>query len=105
MCGKTRCLMKYGNVSTQKVPFWARNEQKIIEIIGWYGTIAIVSAYALSSFGMLRSSDFLYQLLNFTGAIGIVIDAFSKKDYQPGVLNVIWAVIALVAVVKILFVH
>lgn len=78
---------------------------KIIEIVGWYGTIAIVGAYALSSFGVLRSTDLLYQLLNFTGAIGIVAETLSKKDYQPGVLNIIWSLIALIAILKILVVH
>jgi hypothetical protein len=75
---------------------------KLIEIFGWYGTIAIVAAYALISFGLLSSENIWYQILNCTGAIGIVIISFSKKTYQPGVLNLIWTVIALVAIVKIL---
>lgn len=76
--------------------------KKIIdEIIGWYGTCAIVLAYALVSFGVLPASTFLYQILNGTGALGIVYISFKKKAYQPGVLNVIWAIIATVAIIKI----
>ena len=74
----------------------------ITEVVGWYGTVAILGAYALVSFEIVEPTSFLYQVLNGTGAIGIVIISFSKKAYQPGVLNLIWAVIALIAIVKIL---
>jgi len=72
------------------------------EIIGWYGTIAIVLAYALSSFGILNPDNLIYQLLNATGALGIVLISLRKKAYQPGVLNIIWTVIALIAIIKII---
>lgn len=76
---------------------------KISEIVGWYGTIAIVTAYGLSSFNIISSQSFLYQLLNVTGAIGIAIISLRKKVYQPAVLNAIWTAIGLVALIKILF--
>ncbi|HLD20169.1 MAG TPA: hypothetical protein VJB93_02915 [Patescibacteria group bacterium] len=78
------------------------NKNIIDEIIGWYGTVAIVSAYALLSFGAIVSESMIYQVLNATGAIGIVFISFKKKTYQPGVLNIIWTIIAIVAMVKIL---
>ncbi len=73
-----------------------------IEIFGWYGAIAIILAYALVSFSFLQATSIWFQLLNATGALGIVTVSFSKKDYQPGVLNIIWTAIALIAIVKIL---
>jgi hypothetical protein len=78
------------------------NNKIIGEIIGWYGTVAIVTAYALLSFGVISSGNIYYQLLNGTGALGIVYISLKKKDYQPGVLNIIWAVIALIAIINIL---
>jgi hypothetical protein len=42
-------------------------------------------------------------MLNGTGALGIVLISFHKRAYQPGVLNIIWTLIALVAIAKILF--
>jgi len=73
---------------------------KIInELIGWYGTCVIVLAYALTSFKILSSSSFLYQMMNLTGALGIVYISFLKKAYQPGVLNIIWAIIAFVSII------
>lgn len=74
-----------------------------MEFGGWYGTAAILGAYALTSFGVLKSTDIWYQLLNLTGAVGIVVISLQKKAYQPGVLNIIWAVIAAVAILKIVF--
>jgi len=74
---------------------------KIIELFGWYGTVAIVGAYALVSFSVIQSNSFLYQFLNLTGAVGIVLISFNKKAYQPAVLNIIWTIIALVAIGKI----
>lgn len=79
-------------------------ENKLMEeIIGWYGTVAIVGAYALSSFNVLSVQSLIYQILNCTGALGIVLISLKKKAYQPGVLNIIWAVIAAIAIVKLLF--
>ncbi len=72
------------------------------EMIGWYGTLAIVSAYALLSFGLIYSNSLIYQILNGTGALGIVYISFKKKAYQPAVLNIIWAIIASIVIIKIL---
>ncbi len=57
--------------------------------MGRYGTCAIVLAYALVSFELLSSSSFLYQIMDGTGALGILHISFKKKAYQPGVLNII----------------
>ena len=77
-------------------------KNKMIEIFGWYGTVAIVLAYALTSFNLLLPDNIWYQILNGTGAVGIVILSFNKKAYQPGILNIIWTVIAIIAIIKIL---
>ena len=75
-------------------------KKAIEETIGWYGTVAIVLAYALVSFGFVPATSIGYQVLNGTGALGIVYISFKKKAYQPGVLNVIWAVIAAIAIAR-----
>lgn len=80
-------------------------KKKFIEAFGWYGTVAIIGAYAFSSFSILNPSDLSYQLLNLTGALGIVVVSFYKKTYQPGVLNLIWTIIALIAIIKIVFIN
>jgi len=76
-------------------------KEKITEILGWYGVVAVVSAYALLSLNIISNNSLLFQGLNLTGAIGITIDALEDKNTQPAVLNIIWALIALIAIIKI----
>lgn len=76
--------------------------KSFFEILGWYGAFAIVLAYGLVSFSVIKSTDFFYQLLNLTGALGIVVISLYKKAYQPGVLNIVWSLIALLAIIRIL---
>lgn len=79
------------------------NTKNLIDnIVGWYGTVAIVSAFAMVSYEILTPTSLLYQILNGTGALGIVYISFKKKAYPPGVLNVIWAIIAATAILRIL---
>jgi len=76
---------------------------RFIEIFGWYGTVAIIIAYGLVSFSVFTPTNIWYQLLNGTGALGIVAAALHKKDYQAGILNIVWAIIACITILKILF--
>lgn len=77
-------------------------KKTFINILGWYGALAIIVAYVLVSFSFIQASSLLFQILNGTGAIGIVIISLYKKAYQPAVLNIIWTLIALVAIISIL---
>ena len=79
------------------------NKKYLGEIIGWYGAAAIVVAYALVSFSVITPTDMLYQVLNLTGGIGIIINSFLHKAYPPGILNTIWSIIAIIAILKIIF--
>lgn len=75
------------------------------EIVGWYGTVAIISAYALVSFNIISADSVLYQLLNLTGAIGIIVISLIKKVRQSVVLNAFWLAIAVIALTRILLVR
>jgi hypothetical protein len=78
--------------------------KKASGILGWYGVIATVVAYILVSFLVLSPTSLLYQALNLTGALGVTIETYYRKDYQPFWLNLIWMLIALAAIVA-LFIH
>ena len=75
-----------------------------VSLIGWYGVVATVLAYLLVSFSLMSPTSISYQLLNLTGALGVTIETYVKRDYQPFWLNLIWSLIALVAIVNI-FIH
>lgn len=73
----------------------------LIEIAGWYGAAAVLLAYTLVSFNIISSHSWTYQLLNFTGAVGVLIISYMKRAKQPALLNFVWAVTALVALIKL----
>ena len=73
------------------------------ELVGWYGAAAIVLAYVFVSFSVIDVHSLVYQLLNLTGATGIVVISAIKKTYQPAAVNIIWAVVAAVAILQIAF--
>lgn len=76
--------------------------KNIIEIFGWYGAVAILLAYALISFKIITATGYVYQTLNLTGAIGIIVNSLIKKDFQPAILNIVWAIIALIAMASLI---
>jgi len=77
--------------------------KKLVELYGWYGMAAIILAYALASFSVIKATDVTFQILNGTGALGIVFVSFHKKAYQPAVLNILWTLIAVIAMAKNIF--
>lgn len=76
--------------------------QTMLSILGWYGALTIVLAYFLVSFKVVRADSAAYQLLNLTGALGIVSISLQKRAYQPAFLNIVWTVVAVVALIRLL---
>lgn len=72
-----------------------------IETVGWVSVVLIVLAYALLSFEQIDSGSTTYQAMNLIGAIGIIYHSLAKKDYQPAALNIVWALIAVLALVRL----
>ncbi|MDE2188831.1 MAG: hypothetical protein KGJ35_03870 [Patescibacteria group bacterium] len=77
-------------------------KQHVIGIIGWYGVVATIAAYFLVSFSLLQATSLWYQGLNLTGALGVTIETWVRRDYQPFWLNLIWAIIAAVAIINVI---
>ena len=73
-----------------------------VDLLGWYGTLAILTAYALSSFDLLEKG-LTYQLLNLTGAAGVGLVCWYKRAWQPLGLEVVWGLIAALALMRGLF--
>lgn len=79
---------------SQAIPLWAN-------VLGWYGTLAIVSAYALLSNGVIEEGR-IYHLLNLTGALGVGLVCWLRRTWQPFWLEVVWATIAITALLRLL---
>lgn len=73
------------------------------EILGWYGAVALLLGYALISFGVIPAQGLLYQGMVLTGTAGLVVLSLQKRAYQPALLNAVSCVIAIAAIVLLLF--
>lgn len=73
------------------------------EIIGWYGAIVLLLGYALISFGVIEARGLLYQAMVLTGTFALVILSLHKRAYQPALLNAVSCVIAIIAILTVLF--
>jgi hypothetical protein len=74
----------------------------LAETIGWYGTTAVLGAFALLSFEVIGASSALFQWLNASGAAAIVFISYRKKAYEPATLNIVWCCIALISLARML---
>lgn len=79
------------------------NKNTLFDVLGWYGTFAIMAAYFANSFGILNAHTITYQTLNASGALGIVLVSYVKRAYQPMILNVMWFLIGVVAIASLIF--
>ena len=81
----------------------AKEKKDILgNIVGWYGALAILGAYAAVSFGALSANTFTYQILNATGAAGVSYISLKKRVYQPAFLNITWTIVAIVAIISLI---
>lgn len=72
----------------------------LIETIGWLGSVAIVLAYALNMFKKLSSDSAVYYTLNIGGSVCLVINTLYHHAIPSAVVNVIWILIALIAIFR-----
>lgn len=73
----------------------------LAEFCGWYGMIALIVAYFLVSFGIIDGEGLIFQLMNLTGGVGLLIVAASKGVLQSVILNFFWAAIGVIAIIRL----
>ncbi|MCW5909505.1 MAG: hypothetical protein KIT62_00435 [Cyclobacteriaceae bacterium] len=73
-----------------------------ITALGWIGSVAVISAYALNSLQKIRSDSLSFQLLNLAGALLLIINSVFKEAYPFTFINTVWAAIALVAIFRMI---
>jgi hypothetical protein len=72
-----------------------------VETIGWLASILIVGAFALNSFGKIEATSKSYQFANLIGGICFVINTIYHHAYPSAVVNVVWVIIAISALLKL----
>lgn len=71
-----------------------------IEITGWIGTVLIVGAYFLNINGKIKSNSPVYIMANLAGGILFSVYTYVHRTYPNMVVNIIWVVIAVAALLK-----
>jgi len=75
--------------------------QLLIDILGWIGSVEVILAYGLISAKRVDSSSRLYQWLNLTGAILLILNTYYYGAFPSTLINIIWVVIAIAALSKV----
>lgn len=73
---------------------------QLIEILGWIGSVEVIAAYALNSYQKIKADSWQFQILNLTGAIFLIVNSVYKQAYPFTLINSVWAVIAISALVR-----
>jgi hypothetical protein len=76
--------------------------KSLIDVIGWIGSIEVIAAYALNSYQQLSSDSIIFQVLNLTGGIFLIINTIYHRAYPSAFINVVWVIIASIAIGRIL---
>lgn len=72
----------------------------LAQFFAWLGTISILLGYFLTTVGILPTNDPVYHGLNLIGAIGLISITLPKRVYQSVFLNSVWAITAIVGIIK-----
>ncbi len=71
----------------------------IYDICGWIGMILVLIAYTLLSTGKIKNG-MLYQVLNLFAGLFMAIGLFPKNAWFSFTLQIVWSVVAIVAIIK-----
>jgi hypothetical protein len=75
----------------------------LIDGIGWVGSLCVIIAYGLNSYQKVRSDSMIFYTLNLIGGILLIIYSNYKGAYANTFINVVWVIIAIPAMLKVVF--
>lgn len=70
------------------------------DVVGWIGMILVLVAYILLSTNKIKNG-YTYQILNLVAAVLMAIGLFPKNAWFSFTLQVIWGIVAIIAIAKI----
>lgn len=74
----------------------------IINILGWIGSLLLVTGYWLNSKSIINAQTKTYQFLNIVGSLTLMINTFYYGAYPSSSVNIIWLLMGLYHITKIL---
>jgi hypothetical protein len=77
------------------------HNDQYFERIGWVGFVLIVAAYLCVTIKLVEVSSATYHLMNFVGALCMVVNAKHKGARPLLWLNIVWALVAVVGLLQL----
>jgi hypothetical protein len=75
-------------------------ELSFTDVLGWIGAVEVLTAYLLVSINKVDGKSTVFQLLNLTGAVFLIINTVAVKAYPSAFVNVVWTGIAIYFLVQ-----
>lgn len=72
----------------------------VVDLIGWTGALALLTAYALVSTKRVEGDARSYQLLNAFGGAFLIVNTLYYGSYPSSLVNLVWVTIAMLTMVK-----
>jgi hypothetical protein len=73
-------------------------KKKSFELYGWSGSISVITAYGLTTFG--SDKHLLIDILNLYGSLSIGIMCYKAKVWQATLLEVAWFGVGTYSIIK-----
>jgi hypothetical protein len=73
----------------------------LISLLGFVGAGLILLAYLQVSRGAWQGKSLAFQLVNLFGALALVLYSIALTAYANVLLNVVWLVVAFIALVQL----
>ncbi|HYF70591.1 MAG TPA: hypothetical protein VD884_20790 [Ohtaekwangia sp.] len=74
----------------------------VLELLGWTGSLLVLTAYGLNSYQKIKSDSTLFYTINIAGGILLTVYAYYKDASANIFINLVWIAIALPGLVKVL---
>ncbi len=76
------------------------SKKTIIISIGWIGTILLIGAYTLNSFGFLTSTGPIYAGINILAGVCLGIRVYADRNWSNLILEFFWISIAFANMIR-----
>src|SRR3990167_693998 len=71
------------------------------ELIGWIGSVSILSSYGLLSMGIIDGASPIYHMLVLFGSIGLALITYRHRAFQSFTVNIAFGFFAILALIRI----
>lgn len=77
------------------------DEQLLYDIIGWVGSLGLLTAYGLNSYQKIKSNSYTFLLLNLFSGLCLIAYTLYYKTYANTFLNIVWVIVAIPALITL----